>query len=185
MRFAQRWGRLAAVAFLLLGMTGCSVLPFGAGEIRFTYADLNTRFAKRFPMDKSVAGLLDVTLTKPSLSSREAGSGTRLTASFDLQVKLTLSGKSVAGNMVLSGRPRYDPKLRAIFLDDARVDAIHTDNLSDALSEALAKAASSVARDALEQRALYSFSPEELRKYGMSFSPKRIEVRAEGIALVL
>ncbi len=184
MNSLRRWARLAAVAFLLLGAAACSTLPFGVGEIRFSYAELSARLAKRFPLEKSVAGLLDVSLSNPYLSSRDPGSGARLTASFDLQVK-PLTGKAIAGNMVLSGRPRYDAKLRAIFLDDARLDTIHTDNMSDALAGALAKAASAVARDVLEEKALYSFSPEELQKYGMSFSPKRIEVRADGIALVL
>lgn len=179
------WRRCLVSLALVLSLSGCAWLPFGGGEIRFSHEQLGARLAKRFPMERSVAGLLDVTLSNPRFETRESGGGNRLAASFDMVAKMSLTGKSISGSMTLSGIPRYDAKLQSIFLDNARVEALRSDHMPEALAAALAKTATSVARDALEEKALYAFSPEELRRYGLSLSPKRIEVRQDGIALIL
>lgn len=172
-------------AALMLGVAGCALLPFAGGEVYFSHEELSSRLGKRFPMEKSVAGLLDVTLSQPHFETRETGSGPRLAASFDMVAKMSLTGKSISGSVVISGLPRYDPKLQSIFLDNARVETIRSDHMPEALAAALSKAATSVARDALEEKALYAFSAEQLTRYGLSLTPKRIEVRRDGIALIL
>ncbi len=65
------------------------------------------------------------------------------------------------------------------------METIRSDHMPEALAAALSKAATSVARDALEEKALYAFSAEQLTRYGLSLTPKRIEVRRDGIALIL
>ena len=57
------------------------------------------------------------------------------------------------------------------------------ENMPDALSAALAKAASSIARDVMEDKALYTFRPEDLTRYGLRYEPDRIEVRADALVL--
>ena len=99
----------------------------------------------------------------------------RIATSFDIGVKLPLTGKNVTGVMKLSGRPEYVVATDSLFLRDARVDQIRMDNMPEALSAALAKAASNFARDVLEDKALYTFKAEELRRYGARFEPQRIE----------
>ena len=173
------------VAALALSVAACSVLPFAGGEIYFSHEELSNRLSKRFPMEKSVAGLVEVTLSQPHFETHETGSTPRLAASFDMVAKMTLTGKSISGSVVISGLPRYDPKLQSIFLDNARVDTIRSDHMPEALAAALSKAASSFARDAVEEKALYAFSPDQLKRYGLSLTPKRIEVRKDGIALIL
>ncbi len=174
-----------AVLLLLVTLVGCASNPLLPGEIRFTWAELNERMTKHFPVEKSVAGLLDVTLSHPRATARVDGPQLRLAVTFDVQVKLSLSGKTVFGIVSLSGLPRYDPDARTIYLDGARVDSLRTDNMPDGLPAALVKAASAVAREALEDKALYALKEEDLHRYGVTLAPRRIEVRAEGIALML
>jgi Protein of unknown function (DUF1439) len=179
--------------FLLLvcmaGMSlvaGCASGVLGIGEIKFSHAELTERLARRFPLEKSVAGLLDVSLTRPRVNAREeSGKDARLAATFDVQIKMMLSNKVVAGTVSMSGVPRYDMATRSIFIGDVRVDSIRVDNMPDALSAALAKAASSIARDNIEDKPLRTFTEAELTRFGLTLNPQRIDVRSEGIALVM
>jgi len=63
------------------------------------------------------------------------------------------------------------------------VDQIRMENMPDALSAGLAKAATNFAKDSVEDKALYTFRPEDLRRYGARYEPERIEVRANAIVL--
>ncbi len=177
--------RTCCALLLLVLFAGCAVNPLLPGEIRFSWSELGEKMAKRFPVEKSVAGLLDVTVTNPRLAAREDGAQRRLGLSFDVQVKLTLSGKTMFGIVTMSGLPRYDPATRAIYVDDTRVDSLRTDNMPDGLSAALGKAASAIARESVDGKALHTFKEEELHRYGFSLAPQRIDIRTEGIALVL
>ena len=165
-------------AFLL---AGCSSIPFLSGEIRITANELTQKMARRFPLEKSVAGLLDVTLVRPIVELDAVEN--RLVTSFDVSVKLPLSSKSVSGTLKISGRPEYASATQALYLRDARVDRIRMDKMPDALSAALAKAASNLARDALEDKPLYTFKSEDFTKYGVRYEPDRIEVRADVLVL--
>ena len=167
-----------SVALLL---AGCSSLPFLSGEIRVTADELTEKMARRFPLEKSVAGLLDVTLVRPRVEL--VADQQRIVTSFDVSVKLALTGKSVTGNLKVSGRPEYVAASRSLFLRDARVERIRIDNTPDALSAGLAKAASNFAKDAVEERPLHTFKPEDLTRYGVRYEPERIEVRADALVL--
>jgi hypothetical protein len=177
------WFATSLVALALLA--GCTSLPFLGGEIRFSHEELSAKLAKRFPLEKSVAGLVEVKLANPRFETLDPGSSPRLAVRFDLEAKLPLTGKSTMGSLILSGRPRYDSQLRSIFIDDPKIEKLRLDNMSDAVAAALAKTATSVARDALSDKPVYAFTSEELTRYGMNLNPRRIEVRGDGIALVL
>ncbi len=182
----RRYAGLTLCAAYLVLAAGCASNLLGLGEIKFSYAELTERLANRFPLDKSVAGLLDVSLTRPRVDAREeVGKEARLAVTFDVQIKLLLSNKTVAGMVSMSGKPHYDASSRSIFINDVRVDTIRVDNMPDALSGALARVASSLARDNIEDKPLRTFTEAELARYGLASNPQRIDVRREGIALVM
>jgi Protein of unknown function (DUF1439) len=185
MTMRRKFGLLICVLGASL-LAGCASGMLGMGEIKFTHAELTERLARRFPLEKTVAGLLDVSLTRPRINAREeSGKESRLAATFDVQIKMALSSKVVAGVLSMSGKPRYDSATRSIFIGDVRVDSIRVDNMPDALSAALAKAASSIARDNIEDKPLRTFTEAELTRFGLTLNPQRIDVRSEGIALVM
>ncbi len=182
----RRYFELMLFVFCASLIAGCVSGVLGLNEIKFSHAELTERLAKRFPLEKSVAGLLDVSLTRPRVNAREeVGKEPRLAATFDVQIKMMLSNKTVAGTVAMSGKPRYDAATRSIFIGDVRVDSIRVDNMPDALSAALAKAASSIARDHIEDKPLRTFTEAELTRFGLTLNPQRIDVRTEGIALVM
>ena len=175
---------LAALSLMAM-LASCASNPLLPGEIRYSYFELNERITKRFPMEKSVAGLLEVTLSNPRLAPRDDGPQRRLAATFDVQVKVPLTGKTLFGIVSVSGIPRYDIATRALYLGGVRLDSLRTDNMPDGLSAALGKAASTIAKESLEERALYTFKDEDLQRYGVAITPQRIDIRPEGIALIL
>lgn len=172
---------LPLIAAIMLG--GCSSLPFVSGEVKMSADELTQRMAKRFPVEKSVAGLLDVTLANPRVALSEADN--RITADFMIDLKLALTNKKLTGTVKISGRPDYVPETRSLFLRDAKVDRIRVDNMSDSLSTAVAKATSTIARDMLEDKPLHVFKPEEFSKYGVGYTPDRIIVRGDTLVLKL
>ncbi len=180
-------GRAASSFFTsVLLLAGCATNFILPGEVKFSHRELSERLAKRFPVEKSVAGLLDVKLSRPRVDAlEETGKPIRLGVSFDADVKLVLTNKNMSGMVVMSGIPRYNPATREIFLSDAKVNVLRADNMPDAISAAMGQAASGIAKDYLEGRALYSFKEEDLKRYGMTLHPQRVEVRREGIVLVL
>ena len=173
--------KFLATMLAVLMLAGCSSIPLLSGELRVTADELTEKMARRFPLERSVAGLLDVTLVRPRVEL--VVDQQRIVTSFDVSVKLALSGKSVAGTLKVSARPEYVAASRSLFLRDARVEQIRIDNMPDALSAALAKAASNFARDAVEDKSLYTFKAEELTRYGVRYEPDRIEVRTDALVL--
>jgi hypothetical protein len=171
---------LAFLATALL-LTSCSSIPILSGEVRMTADELTQKMSHRFPLEKSVAGLLDVTLVRATVELN--ADENRLATNFDLSVKLPLTNKSVTGSLKVSGRPEYVAESRGLFLRDARVDRIRMDKMPDALSAGLAKAAANIAKDVLEDKPLYTFKPEDFTKYGIRYEPERIEVRADALVL--
>jgi Protein of unknown function (DUF1439) len=181
--------RVVAVS-ALLGVSGCANNVFAPGELNFTHAEMSAQLAKRFPVQRTIAGLIDISLTRPRVSTREdlQTGGTkdlRLAATFDVDVKVLLTSKVVSGTVAISGKPRYDVASRSIFFGDAKVDSIRAENMPEALSAALTQAASSMAKDYLQDKPLRTFTEAELTRYGISLTPKRIEVRSGGVTLMM
>ncbi len=169
--------------FLAAALAGCGTFPFVSGEVRMSADELTDKLTKRFPMDKSVAGLLDITLAQPHVVLSEANN--RVAADFYVSVKLALSSKQVSGTVTVSGRPEYVPETRALYLRDAKIDRVRMENMPDALSAGLAKAVSAISREVLEDKPLHTFKDEDFTKYGVRYTPERIVVRGNYLVLAL
>lgn len=163
--------RLVVVWCLALTCAGCAWLPFVPQEIGIPYIELGERAAKRFPIERSVAGLVQIKLLQPRMN----GVSNRLQLSLDTEISLPqLSGaaegksRSVWGTMSISGVPRFDPTTQSVFLDDARLDRLRVDNVPDAVSAAVGRLASQLAREYWSDRPIYVLSDaqrERLRRY--------------------
>ncbi len=167
---------------------GCALRPLFTREIVFTQQEMTERLAKRFPIERNIADLVNIKLTRPRLSfpdPERSDMARRLVVGVDLDVRLPLSSRSLFGQMTLSGIPRYDPATRAIYLRDAKLDRVRVDNMPDALSAALVKTATQVARESFEDKAIYSFDAADLKRIGLPLNPERIELRKDQLVLVL
>jgi Protein of unknown function (DUF1439) len=174
--------KLTAI-LLCTTLAACSQIPILSGEVKLSAAELNEKVAKRFPIEKSIGGLLEVTLTAPKVRLVEAGS--RINADVEVSVRLPLSTKTIQGKLGFSGRPDYVPASKAIFLRDAKIESVAMDNMPDALSAGVAKAASAVARELFEDKPLHTFKAEDFTKYGINYEPQRVIVRDNALVLIL
>lgn len=172
---------ILAVLSTSILLAGCPSVPLWSGEVRVTSGELTQRLERHFPLEKSVAGLLDVTLLRPRVELNVDEK--RIATSFDVSVKLPLTNRSTSGSLKVSGRPEYVAASRSLFLRDARVDQIRMDNTPEALSAGLAKAASNVAKDVLEDKPLYTFTAQDLSRFGAGNEPARVEVRSDALVL--
>ena len=169
--------RLVAISTLLV-FTGCALAPFFGHELNVPYRDLNERIGQRFPMERNIADLLTVALMRPRVSAILANSApgpqtqaARLSVTIDLQVKLpsllNASQRSFWGSMKLSGAPRYDARSKAVVLVGAKLDQVRVDNMPDALSAALAKAASQLAKEYLDDKPIYPLTAAQVGLLGL------------------
>ena len=174
------------VAFLL---AGCGALPLLTREASFTTQEMTARLTKRFPVERNIADLVKVNLTRPRVSivAPAAGSNTaaRLGILVDLDVKLPLTNKSLFGEMMLTGVPRYDTATRAIFLQDAALERVRVENMPSALTGALTRTASQIAREYFEDKPIYTFDEKDLTRLGQTITPTRIDLRQNALVLVL
>ncbi len=175
--------KTATVLFLTFTLTACSQIPILSGEVKLSAVELNEKVAKRFPIEKNIAGLLEVTLTAPKVRLVEAGS--RINADVDVLVRLPLSTKTIQGKLGFSGRPDYVPASKSIYFRDAKIESVLMDNMPDALSAGVAKAASAVARELFEDKPLHTFKAEDFTKYGITYEPQRVIVRDNALVLIL
>lgn len=163
--------RLIAIVLLSFACSGCAWLPFVSQDVGISYIELGERAAKRFPLERSVAGLVQIKLLQPRIN----GATNRLQISLDTEISLPqisgpVEGKSRSfwGTMSISGVPRFDRATQSIFLDDARLDRLRVDNVPDAVSAAVGRLASQLAREYWTDRPIYVLSDtqrERLRRY--------------------
>lgn len=153
-------------------------MPFFGRQLSVPYTDLNERIAQRFPMERNIADLLTVTLMRPvvtpvlaNAARGQEAAAARLSVTVDVQVKLPSllnnSQRSLWGSMTLSGKPRYDSKSKAVMLVEANLDRVRVDNMPDALSALLAKAASQLAREYLDDKPIYTLNPAQVGRLGL------------------
>jgi hypothetical protein len=168
------------LALLLTAMLpGCVTTALLPSEIRMSAVELTTRMEKRFPVERSAAGLVDVAFSRPVVTLSEP----RMFTQLDVKVSMVLSGKVVNGTVLVSGIPFYDPVRRGLLLNDAKVDRITLDNMSDALTGALAKLATQMARATFDDKPFHTFKEEDFRRFGIGYEPLALEVRNDALVL--
>lgn len=174
--------RVLICGWLAFG-AGCALVPYFSGDVSMTAAQLTERIAKRFPVERSMAGLVDAKFSDPFVTLDE--SRNRMAFDFKLEVKLALSGKARVGSVKISGRPEFEAASRSLFLREPKVEQLRFDELNDIMTAAVAKAASSLAKDALETKPLHVFKPEDFNRQGISFEPEKLAIRGDKLVLTL
>jgi Protein of unknown function (DUF1439) len=127
--------------------------------------------------------LLEIKLANPGvmLDAEE----NRIILQLEVEAKLALSDQTRHGTLKISGRPDYIPATRSLYLRGARVDSVQMDKLPEALSGALAKSASVIASELLDNKALHTFSSEDFIRYGMRYEPQHIFIKDNALVMVI
>lgn len=143
--------------------------------------ELTTRMEKRFPVERTAGGLVDVTFSKPVVSFASPRMMTRLNVSG----RMLMSNSLAEGTLTLSGIPHYDPSVRGLFLKDARVDRVDLGRMPEALSVALARLATQLVKTQFEEKPFHTFREEDFTKFGIGYEPLGLSVRNDALVLTL
>ncbi len=166
---------------LLVGMSACATSP---RTLTFSQADL-TRWAQtRFPMDRKMLEVLDVTLSNPQFSLRPESN--RLAAVLDLSGKDRLFGRSFTGQLAFDGSLLFDANEQAIRLADVKVSQLKLDGLPSAVQSAVQGLGPLLVQQVFERQPLYRFKPEDLQRAAAAgLKPGALQITGRGIELSL
>ena len=171
----------------LLGV-GLGLLPFAAsagynfwtGEYTLTRQDLQAQVDKRFPLQLRYSELFEVRLDNPQLTLDASLNRVGLAADVHIRNPL-IQPRRVQGALALSSGLKFDAATNAIRLDRPNADRVVLDGLDGQNAQQLQAIGAAVAQELLRDYALYTFKPEDLRRFGKTFEPGAITVLAEGI----
>lgn len=164
----QRRGLLArwftrgcgVVGALVLG--GCTGL-MGPPQVVYSEAELNQMLAKRFPLEKRVAGMLDVSLSNPRLALK--GAAGRLSTEFDLQAQDRLQGKTWQGHLALDYGLRIEHSDHSLRVADPRVTALTLDRGTGARPSAdMERLGALVVEKLLDGATIHQLKPEQVER---------------------
>jgi hypothetical protein len=169
-----------AVVVLMLALTSCAVLI--PKEHLIPKEKLVSTMHKQFPFHMEKAGgLFSITVDQPQLLFYPSQSRMGLNARFVAHAALF----DIDGDFASSSMLRYDPKQRAVFLQDAKLDSFRIKQQGNRFTEMLRMEISRVLRDYAVNHPVYRFKPDELVALGMKIEVGNIAVSPEGVVLQL
>jgi Protein of unknown function (DUF1439) len=176
--------RRAVVALLpgmLLGMSACATSP---RTLTLSQADL-TRWAQtRFPMNRRVLEVLELTLGSPELSLRPESN--RLAAVLNLSGKDRLFGRAFTGQLAFDGSLQFDANEQAVRLADVQVSQLTFQGLPSHVQSAAQGLGPWLVQQVFDRQALYRFKPEDLQRAAAAgLKPGALQVTTRGIELSL
>lgn len=143
--------------------------------------ELTTRLEKRFPVERTAGGLVDLTFSKPMVTL----AAPRMVVRIDVKGRLLLSDSTTEGMLTISGIPHYEPATRGLFLKEARVDRIELGRVPETLNSALARVASQLVKSQFEEKPFHTFKEEDFRKFGVGYEPLALSVREGTLVMTL
>lgn len=171
--------RIFALCAVLLA--GCATNLLLPKELTMSAVELTTRLEKRFPVERTAGGLVDLTFSKPMVTLVAP----RMVVRVEVRGRLLLSDATTDGTLTLSGIPHYEPATRGLFLREARVDRIDLGRVPEALNSALARVASQVVKSQFEEKPFHTFKDEDFTKFGVGYEPLALSVRDGALVMTL
>ena len=166
---------------LLVGVSACATSP---RTLTFSQADL-TRWAQtRFPMDRKMLEVLDLTLSNPQFNLRPEAN--RLAAVLDLSGKDRLFGRSFSGQLAFDGSLLFDASEQVVRLADVKVSELKLDGLPPTVQSAARGLGPLLVQQVFERQPLYRFKPEDLQRAAAAgLKPGSLQITGRGIELSL
>ena len=175
---------LSAPARAAEPLASSASLPAGARSLTFTEAELNQAAAQHFPMQRSVQGLLQITLSRPQVRLQPASN--RLRTSVTLQVNEPFTGRAYDGVVSVNHGLRYEASDRSLRMTAVQVDRVDFPSVPEPYRRLLADSAPQVVAQALTEMPLYTAKPEQTAVLeGMGFAIGELQVTPAGLRIVL
>ncbi|CAJ0865809.1 DUF1439 domain-containing protein [Ralstonia flatus] len=176
-----RWWAGAATIAVAIAVTLVACMPTGwTGDgYTFSRSQMQDALARKFPFQRRFLGFFDVTLSNPQVSLDPARN--RIAIQADAVVQSGLFRQPLTGPLAVSSGLHYDAATHSIRLDQPTVDRFDLQNVPGGIGPQISSIGSLIAGQLLNDYAVYTFKPEQLKVAGIAVEPGTITVLPEGV----
>jgi len=176
-----RWwaGAAAVAAAIAVTLVACMPTGWTGDGYTFSRGQMQDALARKFPFQRRFLGFFDVTLSNPQVSLDPARN--RIAIQADAVVESGLFRQPLTGPLAVSSGMHYDAPTRSIRLDQPSVDRFDLQNVPGGVGPQISAIGSLVAGQLLNDYAVYTFKPEQLKVAGIAVEPGTITVLPEGV----
>ena len=161
-----------------------SAMPTGARSITWTEPELNDALAKRFPQQRNLHGLLQVTLSQPHVQL--VPSANRLRTSVRLRLAEPFTGQAYEGDVQLLHGLRFEPGDRSLRMTGVQVEQLNFPGVPEPYRQLLREQGPPLVAQALSEQPLYTAKPEQTALIdGLGFAIGELQVTPKGLRVVL
>lgn len=175
-------GLLAGAAAMAWALGGCAQLA-GPRSVTYSQAELQQMLDRKFPQERRLLEVLDVTLLSPALELLPERN--RVALSLQVQAGERLFASSVRGRLALESGLRLDPRDASIRLVQVRVTSLTWETPDGAPPRLPVQRLGSVlAEKLLEGTVLHQLKPEQLERLTRAgYQPGTLEVTPSGLTI--
>lgn len=167
---------------LVLLLVGCATM-MGDRTVNVTGNQIAEKLNEKLAVPISLMKIFDVNLSNALVTfDQETG---RMKTMMDTKLSSQLFDESVAGNIGISGKLRFDTAKNAIVLDEPKIESLSFDGTDDKFNQVLNALAAEIGGDLLNGLTLYTVKPEDLQFAGTQYNPKDMVVTNQGLQLTL
>ncbi|OCS47063.1 DUF1439 domain-containing protein [Ralstonia pickettii] len=176
-----RWWAGAAAVGVAIAVTLVACMPTGwTGDgYTFSRSQMQDALARKFPFQRRFLGFFDVTLSNPQVSLDPARN--RIAIQADAVVESGLFRQPLTGPLAVSSGLHYDAPTHSIRLDQPTVDRFDLQNVPGGIGPQISSIGSLIAGQLLNDYAVYTFKPDQLKVAGIAVEPGTITVLPEGV----
>ncbi|KVD57713.1 DUF1439 domain-containing protein [Burkholderia ubonensis] len=160
-----------------------STFPFIPDHYTFSRGDAQKAVARKFPYQKTVAQVLDVSLANPVVGLLPDQN--RIAVQFDAHFVSPFLRAPVNGKFTVSGQLAYDAPSRSVVIKAPAVDNLALDGDAQMYAQQIGAAAGMIATQLLTDYPIYTFKPEQLQFAGVNYEPGTITILTNGIRVAI
>lgn len=163
-------------------LASCATM-MGDRTVNVTGDEIAEKLNEKLAVPISLMKIFDVNLSNALVTfDQETG---RMKTMMDTKLSSQLFDESVAGNIGISGKLRFDAAKNAIVLDEPKIENLSFDGTDDKFNQVLNALAAEIGGDLLNGLTLYTVKPEDLQFAGTQYNPKDMVVTNQGLQLTL
>ncbi|MCA8020454.1 DUF1439 domain-containing protein [Burkholderia metallica] len=167
-----------------LSLAACaSTFPFIPDHYTFSRGDVQKAVARKFPYQKTVAQVVDVSLANPAVNLLPDQN--RVAVQLDAHFASPFLRAPVNGKFTVSGQLAYDAPTRSVVLRSPAVDSLALDGDAQMYAQQVGAAAGLLATQLLTNYPIYTFKPEQLQFAGVNYEPGTITILTNGIRVAI
>jgi hypothetical protein len=166
------------LAAVTVGLSGCHSL-MGPPHLAYSEAELNQMLVRRFPIEKRVMEMLELSLANPRLTLRP-GAG-RIATEFDLLANERLGGRRWQGQLALEYGLRLDRSDNSLRLDNPWVTRLSLDKGAGAQVERIGAL---VVEQLLRDLVIHRLKPEQVERLAQGgYELGEVKVTSRGVEI--